>query len=421
MTTTRAILILAAISIGAALLVALVSRTPAEVRHNEPPVEARDPSLGASFSDEQVARHGAYRAPAYLGFALSVVVEVALLLVLARGPWGRIVAAAERLPGGWPLRAVVLGAVAALLATLVALPLAFVRGYVIEHAWDRSTQDLFGWLSDVGRSLGVGAVVAGVSALVFFALVRWQPRWWWALGWVAFTLLTAVMTFLYPIAIAPLFNRFTPLEEGPLRTRSLALADEAGVSVDEVLVADASRRSTIENAYVAGIGSSKRLVLYDTLLASGTEDETLHVVAHELGHRSENHVFQNVLIASAGLLVGFGALAWLSQRRGFWEWGGASGIADLRALPLLMLFVSVVTLVLLPAENTISRRHEAEADRIALELTDDPATAVRTFRRLAFSNLADLRPPEVAVALLYTHPPIPERIEAALRVPHNDG
>jgi STE24 endopeptidase len=407
--------IVAAVSIGSALLVALVSRTPASVRRDEPPLEARGSDLGATFTDEQVARHGAYRAPGYLAFALSFVVEVTLFIVLARGPWGSMVTAAERIPGGWPVRALVLGALAALIASLVTLPLAYVRGYAIEHAWGRSTQDLVGWLADVGRSLGIAAVVAGISALVFFAVVRWQPRVWWVLGWLAFTALTAAMTFLYPIVIAPLFNTFTPLEPGSLRDRALEMARDAGVSVDEVLVADASRRTTAENAYVAGIGSSKRLVLYDTLLASGSEDETLHVVAHELGHRSENHVAQNVLIASGGLLVGFGALAWLSHRAGFWSWGGASGISDLRAIPLLMLFVAVATLVLLPFENLISRSHEARADEIALELTEDPDTAIRTFRRLAFSNLADLRPPDAAVAILYTHPPIPDRIDRALR------
>jgi STE24 endopeptidase len=193
------------------------------------------------------------------------------------------------------------------------------------------------------------------------------------------------------------------------------------VTVDDVLVSDASRRTTAENAYVAGIGSSKRLVLYDTLIDAGSEDETLYVVAHELGHRAEGHVVQNVIIASVGLLGGFAALAWLARRDGLWSWGGAEGISDLRAVPLLMLFVTVVTLVLLPAENLISRAHERKADEIALELTGDPSTAVRTFRRLAFSNLADLRPHPLAVAVLFTHPSIPDRIEAALQSERDGG
>lgn len=415
MSTARAILIVTIVSIGAAALLAFLSRTPASVRADEPSKSERAADLGASFTDEQVARHGAYRGAGYLSFGLSILVELTLLIVLARGPWARIVDSVERVPGGWPVRALLLGAIAATLATLVSLPLGYVRGYAIEHAWGRSTQDVAGWLTDIARGVGIGAVVAGVSVLVFFAVVRWQPRTWWLLGWLAFTALTALMTFLYPIAIAPLFNRFTPLEEGSLREKSLALAEEAGVNVDEVLVADASRRSTTENAYVAGLWGSKRLVLYDTLVASGDEDETLHVVAHELGHRAEGHVWQNVVLASGGLLLGFGALAWLAGRSAFWSWGGASGISDLRAIPLLMLFVTAVTLLLTPIENTISRSHEAKADRIALELTEDPDTAVRTFRRLAFSNLADLRPPRAAIWLLYTHPSIPQRIEDALR------
>ena len=414
MTPARALLVIATLSLTAAAVVGLVSRAPADLRGRPATGTATDPSLGASFTDEQVARGAAYRRPGYAGYVAGLVLQVVTILVLARGPWARLVEWLEGRVGAWPLRALLAGAVVALLLTLVTLPLAFVRGYVIEHAWDLSTQGPAGWVADQMKSAAVGAVTSGIAAAVFFAVVRWRPGTWWLWGWGAFTLLTAVMFFLWPVVVAPLFNDFTPLRDGPLNERVRVLAEDAGVPVDEVLVADASRRTTAENAYVAGLGGTKRLVLYDTLLTNGTEDQTAFVVAHELGHQAEGHVPKNLLISALGLFGGFALLGWLGTRGGLWAWAGAEGPGDLRAVPVLLLLATLLTLVAMPLEAALSRRFEADADAIALRLTRDPDAAVGAFRRLALSNLADLDPPPVAVALFYSHPPIPDRIEAAL-------
>lgn len=414
MSWARALLSIAVVSVAAAGLVGLVSRAPAEVRQRPAESGATDPALGSSFTDAQVARHGAYRRPGYVGFGLGLVVQVFVLVVLARGPWRDLVTALEDRVGWWPVRALVAGAVVALLLTAAALPLAFVRGFVVEHAWGLSTQGAGGWAADQVKGAAIGAVTSALAAVVFFAVVRWQPRTWWIWGWAAFTLLTAVMFYLWPVVVAPLFNRFTPLEPGALNDRVRALAVEAGVPVDEVLVADASRRTTAENAYVAGLGSTKRLVLYDNLLTSNPEDQTAFVVAHELGHQSENHVLKNLVISSVGLFAGFAFLGWLGGRDGLWGWAGAGGAGDLKALPLLVLLSIGLTVASMPVESALSRRDESEADRIAIRLTGDPEAAVSAFRRLALSNLADLDPPPVAVAAFYSHPPIPDRIDAIL-------
>lgn len=414
MSWARAVVTLATVSLVAAALVGLASRTPAEVRHRPDDPGATDPALGSSFTDDQVSRHAAYRRPGYLSFALGIVVQVVALVVLARGPWRGLVDSLESRIGAWPLRMLLAGAIAGLILTVLALPLAFVRGYVVEHAWGLSTQDLGGWIGDRAKGAAVTAATSAIAALVFFAVVRWQPRTWWLFGWAAFTGLTAIMFFLWPVVIAPLFNRFTPLEPGPLNDRVRALAAEAGVPVDEVLVADASRRTTAENAYVAGLGGTKRLVLYDTLLRSNDDARTAFVVAHELGHEAKNHVLKNLVIASAGLGAAFVILGWLGGRERFWEWGGATGPGDLGAIPLLVLLSVGLTLISTPIESALSRRDEAEADRIAIELTGDPDAAVSAFRRLALANLADLDPSPIAVAAFYSHPPIPDRIDAVL-------
>lgn len=414
MTTARVVFLIALFSLAAAGVVALASRTPAYVRNAERPADALDPSLGATFRTADVERHAAFRRTGYTALAVSIVLQVVVLLLLAKGPIARLTDTAGGWRGGWLTAAVVVSVAVALALWLSGLPLAFVRGHVVGHAWNLSTQDAFGWFTDQLRGAGVGVVIAAVSGIAFFSVVRWQPRAWWLIGAVAFSILTALLTFLWPVAIAPLFNRFTPLEDGNLRERVVSLAGEAGVEIDDVLVADASRRSTLENAYVAGLGSTKRIVLYDTLVEAGDEDQTAFVVAHELGHEVENHVPKGVALSAAGLLVGFGALYLLGRVEGPWRWAGASGPGDVAALPLLLLYAFVAGLLVLPIENAVSRSFERRADAIALELTDDPDTAVKSFRRLAYANLADLEPPGPLVTLLFSHPPIGERISAAL-------
>ena len=414
MSLVRAAVLVVALSLGSAAIVALVSRTPAQVRTATPTRAANSPSHGAAFTAEDVARHAAYRGPGYLALLLGIVLQVTLLVVLARGPFGRLVEQVQRLPGGWVAHAAILGIAIVVLGTAVSLPLDFVRGHVVQHAWGLSTQTAGSWFADRGRSLLVGAVTAAVTAVAFYGVVRWQPRTWWLWGGAVFSALTVLLVILYPVVITPLFNKFTPLADGALRERVERLSDRAGIDIADVLIADASRRTTAENAYVAGLGKTKRLVLYDTLLRAGSEDETVLIVAHELGHRVEGHIWKNVALSSAGLLAGFGVLAMLARQSGVWRWAGASGVADLRAMPVLLLFALLAGLVILPIENAISRNFERRADAIALELSDDPNTAVRVFRRLGYANLADLKPPAPLVWALFTHPPIPDRIEAVL-------
>lgn len=414
MSTGRAVLLIAIASIASALLLAWFSRTPTQIRERDVDQESYSAELGSNFTDDEIARHGAYRGPAYLYFALSTLLTVLTLVALASGPWSRLVDRLNGLPGGWPGTVIAAFACLTVLLWVAGLPLGFVRGFAIEQAWGLSTQDAGGWISDQLRATAVGVVTGSIAALAFFAIVRWQPRAWWLVAWAVFTALTVALTVLWPVLIAPLFNRFTPLADPSLESRARALATEAGIEIDRVLVADASRRTSTENAYVAGLGATKQLVLYDNLVANDDADAAAFVIAHELGHRSRGHIGKNIAIAAAGLLVAFAALRLLAAWPTLWERVGSAGIGDPRALPVLMLFAVIAGLVTMPVQNAVSRRFEREADTVALRLTEDPDTAVRTFRRLAYSNLADLDPHPVVVTLLFSHPSIPDRIDAAL-------
>lgn len=409
MTLARALLIAFLLSCVAAGIVAVVSRTPAAVRAPEPDIDASSDT----FTDAQVARHAAYRGPLYLAFGLGLIAEIALLVLLRGEAMNQLTEWTDGVPGGWSARAAATAAGVAGSIALVALPLGFVRGYALQKAWHLSNQDVAAWALDQVKATGISVVVAAVAAIAFFGVVRWQPRWWWLWGAGTFTILTVLLVFLFPVVIAPLFNRFTPLDDPALRQRIEALAQRAGVSVDRVLVADASKRSTAENAYVAGLGATKQVVLYDTLIAGNDDDETMFVVAHELGHEIEGHVLKGVAVSAVGLLVGFGALAWLVSSGKMLGWAGVSSLSDLRVLPALLLFALLAGVVAQPAQNAVSRSFEATADRIAFDLTGDPAPAVRAFHRLAMANIADLRPSRLAVWMFYSHPPISDRIEAA--------
>jgi STE24 endopeptidase len=409
----RILLLLLVLILGSAAVLAFVSRTPASIRLARPPPSAAAASNGAHFTPAEIARNGDFQGPAYLSTAFYVAISILTLLWLARGPVRWLVDRLDGIPGGWPVRTLLVAAVVTVILAAATLPLGYV-GYRISQAWGLSTQDFAGWFLDQGRGLLVSAVTSGVAAVVFFGLVRWQPRSWWLWGWAAFSLLTVLITFLYPVVITPLFNKFTPLHDPALVAKVHRLAAEAGIDITQVLVSDASKRTTAENAYVAGLGKSKQLVVYDTLLNQQDPKETEFIIAHELGHEQKNHVLKGVALAAVGLFVAFAVLRWLAGRGSFWEWGGATGVGDLRALPLLLLFATIATVLTLPIQNAVSRHFESQADSVAIHLTHDPAPAVAAFRRLAFSNLSDLRPPRVAVWLLFTHPPIADRISAIL-------
>jgi STE24 endopeptidase len=220
-------------------------------------------------------------------------------------------------------------------------------------------------------------------------------------------------SFLYPLVVEPAFNRFTPLEQGQLRTDLLAMADRDGVPVKDVLVADASRRTTALNAYVSGFGSTRRIVVYDTLLREASTREVELVVAHELGHAKRQDVLHGTVIGAFG---GAAAIAGLYL---LLEWGpllrrvGASSAGDPRVLPLVLFLGALLPLLLSPLTNLVSRHVEARADVHSLEVTGDVQTFVTSEQRLSTTNLSDLDPGPLVYALFFTHPSGPERIALA--------
>jgi STE24 endopeptidase len=244
-------------------------------------------------------------------------------------------------------------------------------------------------------------------------VTRLAPRWWWAFAAAGAAALVALLSFVLPVVVEPVFNRFTPMAAGPLRTELLDLAARDGVPVRDVLVADASRRTRAVNAYVSGYGPTRRIVVYDTLLREGTPDEVVSVVAHELGHAARDDVLAGTLVGAAQAAAGVIVLFLLGSWTPLLHAAGVDGIAQPRAVALVVALAAVGGLLAGPAQAALSRRIEARADQHALVLTGRPDAFEAMQRRLATVNLADPDPPRWEYLLFATHPSTVERIAAA--------
>jgi len=345
------------------------------------------------------------------------------LLVLAAlaltGPGRAVVAAAAGLAGGWAPGRVVL-AIVAVQAVRAAAGLPYsLRAFGQDRRAGLATQRLGGFLRDwaKARAVGLVLVVLPVAALVLGA--RWQPPGWPLVAAAAAVLLVLALTVAGPVLIEPLFNRFRPLDPGPLRARLLELATAMEVPVGDVLVSDASRRTTRVNAYVSGLGRTRRVVVYDTLLAgtsadpAGAADEVALVAAHELAHVRHRDVLLGTLGSAALAAVSVLAVVALFDLEGVRAGLAVDGLGDPLAVPGLLLLAALGGLLAAPVASAISRWAEARADWVALEVTRDPVTAVAVERRLALENRADLRPNRLLVALFASHPVTMARIAQA--------
>jgi len=312
----------------------------------------------------------------------------------------------DRIRGPWWWRVVLTVLALGLVGRLVTLPFAvLLRRRVLDYGL--SHQAWGAYAVDLTKGVAVNVVGTSIALVVLVGVARRWPRAWPAVAGLLLAGLVMLGSFVYPLLVEPLFNSFTPLPDGELRTQILELADREGVHVDDVLVADASRRTTTLNAYVSGFGSSRRVVVYDNLVdgTSGVDDrEALSVVAHELGHARHDDVLTGSLLGAAGALLGVGLLGLVP-----------GGVADPRRVPLLLALVAVATLMTSPVQNGISRRIETRADVDALRATDDPEAFIEVQKELARRSLADPTPPAWSQFWFGSHPTGLMRIALAQR------
>jgi STE24 endopeptidase len=374
----------------AAAEVAVLALRPRTGMVSPLPVRAAD-----YFTPAQIERARDFRDPQLALYATTLVLEAGALILLVRRGAGRL-----------PRRAVAAGAVVSLVLAVVTLP---VSAIMRQRAVDVGliTQSWGGWAGDVLKSAGIGAVLAALGAGLAAVLARRFGRNWWLPGSVVVVLLGAAFLYAGPVVLDPLFNRFTPLPDGPLRSDVLRLADRAGVSVGQVYEMDASRRTTASNAYVTGLGSSKRVVVYDNLIRDFTPAQTRLVVAHELGHVHYADVGHGLLYLLLVAPFGVFAVTRLTHR---WADGD-----DRRWVPALALALGVVSMPVGLIANQLSRDVESRADAYALRLSGPGSVEpfIGFQRRITVTNVGDPDPPAWLQALLGTHPTTVQRIGIA--------
>ncbi len=378
---------------------------PTEDATTSAPVPVPEPS-------EKAMRY--YRSGVVLwvvGLVWGLLVPAALLF---SGASARIRSLASRtVRGSWLLTIGLYCALLLVLLFLLDLPLSYYAGFVRPHAYDLSSQTLGKWLGDAVKGLGV-SVAGGVLFLwVPYLLLARSPRRWWL-----YTALLALPFFFFmamiaPVWIDPLFNDFGPMADKELEARILALAERSGIEGSRVFEVDKSVDTKTVNAYVTGFLGTKRIVLWDTILAKLEPEEILFVMGHEMGHYVLGHVVRSVFFAFLLLLVALWVIHRIAGRliERYRDRFGFERLSDVASVPLLMLLFGLIFFVAEPLAMTYSRSQEHEADRFGLELTRDNRAGAMAFVKLQHENLSNPRPAAIDKIWRWSHPTLAERIE----------
>lgn len=290
-------------------------------------------------------------------------------------------------------------------------PLHVANSFFVERAFSLSRQNLGSWAKDEAKSASLSLLLSVVCIGFFYAAVFYFPDMWWvacALGWI---LLTVVLAVLMPVFLLPLFFKYMPVDDLQLERLIRDIAARAGLGPVDVRRIDLSRKTTKANAALVGLGATRKVILADTLTENFTREEVGVVAAHEFGHYKHRHMLKLVTFACVSTFLGFFVLFLFSDQIA--AVAGAPDLFDLRVLPVIFFFTTAFHTGILPIRNYISRRLERQADGFALDVTLDAENFISVMDKLARMNLADRDPPFLKKILVYSHPPINERIRFA--------
>ena len=394
-----------------ALAAALVVVTVAVVAQPKPE-EKKDEKIAVKVTPEMVRHSRILDALYFAGTAYSIGV---LLLLLLSGASRKMRDLAAALSKKWFVMAMLYIVFFTIATTVLEFPLSYYAGFVVPHQFDLTDQTFPAWLADEGKALGVGIVISALIGGLALLGIRKFKRWWLAL-WIGTIPITVFLIVIQPVILDPIFNKFEPLKNQQLKQELLTLASRAGIEGGRVYQVDKSKQTKTMNAYVNGIGPTKRIVMWDTLLAKMNDDEVLAVMGHEMGHYVMWHMWKGLAFF---LILAF-VVYYYGQKihdRGLARWGakwGITGPGDPASVPWLLLLVSIVGFLLSPVINGFSRHLEHNADVFSLELTHFNEPMARAFVKLSEDSKTNPEPSELIEFWRYSHPPINKRIAFAL-------
>lgn len=345
-----------------------------------------------------------------MGITENIAYDLFLILIVLSGalPW--LTGEVSSLGMNFVLSGIIFFFTCYLVMGAFEIPFDLYSTFGIEKRFSFSTITAGTWISDLVKSLLVSAVLMGVFLAVFLSLITLAPRAWWLWSWLFFVSFQLLVSWLYPVLIAPLFNKFEPIEDKDLLERIRALAESAGIHVKGIFKMNALKRSRHSNAYFTGLGKSKRIVLFDTLLENHTHDEILSVLAHEIGHWKLGHVWKQLVISSAvSLILFYGAYLVVNSGR-FYASFGFPAVTIYAGLFLLSVFAKPAAFLLSPIGAVISRHFERQADDYAYARIGSPDALISSLKELATHNLSNLHPDPLYAWFTYSHPPVVERI-----------
>lgn len=370
----------------------------------------------ATVPRDKKARSDAYFEGGYWLLLWDFLASAAVYFLLLSTGWSaRMRDLAERIIRFKPLQTILYWVQFVTVTSVVVFPLTAYEGFVREHAYGLATQTFGPWLGDKLKMLAVGIVLGGLFLIVIYGVLRRAPRSWWIWGSVVtivFQMFTAVIA---PVYIAPLFNKYTELDDPRIKDPILSMARANGIPASNVYVMDASRQSTRVSANVSGFLGTERITLNDNLLKRCTLPEIETVMGHEIGHYVLNHVYKQVLFFGVLTVLGFAFLRW-AVGRALTRWGGSwrvRGVDDVAALPLFALLISIYAFVLTPITNTYIRTMEYEADIFGLNAANQPDG--EALIDLKLGDYRKLDPGPVEEFVFFDHPSGRVRIHAAMR------
>jgi STE24 endopeptidase len=336
--------------------------------------------------------------------------SAAFLVVVASGVLVRVVAGIEHFHLGTVLSGLVFFAVLGAARTLFFLPFDYYQTFVIEarHGFNTSTPRT--WMTDVIKNMVIGAVLGGLLVAAVLALIEYGGNLWWLWAWVVFFLFQLLMLMIYPTVIAPWFNKFVPLDDPRLEEKVCDIMKQGGLSVEGVFRMDAGKRSRHTNAYFTGLGKTKRIVLFDTLLAAHGDDEILAILAHEIGHWRKRHIQKMLLLVGGLSLLLFYVASLCIKWTALYDAFGFHHQVSYVGIFLFGALWEAVSQFFSPIANILSRVHEREADVFAVRLLGKSKDLVCALKNIAKDNLSNLCPHPLYAWFHYSHPPLPDRI-----------